>query len=221
MRIRRKKRVSERVEAVKDYLIVSDMDIANVKYAIKQTKYLNYFNLFNNNNPVQLEIGCGKGKFIIEKAKQNPNINFIAVELLENIIVMAAESAKTEKLNNLKFFNCGADYLPRYIKKNSIEKIFLNFSPPFAGKRYENRRLTKPELVNNYRDYLIDNGVVEQKTDDKDFIEYSKNVFAKYDFTVCDVSNDKEFLSRNILTEYEIKFQQLNMKIYAIIAKKQ
>ena len=129
MRIRRKKHLGDRLVAVKEYLIVPDRDIENVKEAIKNKKYFDYKAIFNNDNPVELEVGCGKGRFIVEKAKANPNVNFIAVELLENIIVMAAELAKQEGLKNVVFVNSGAEYLQRYIPESSIANVYLNFSP--------------------------------------------------------------------------------------------
>ncbi len=143
MRIRKKKHLTERLQKVNDYLIIADTDVLNSEEAIKDKKLLDYEKLFGNTNPIEIEIGCGKGGFIIEKAKRNPNTNFIAVELLQNIIVMAAEQAAKEGLKNLLFFNCGADYLGRYIAAQSISAVYLNFSPPYSGKRYENRRLSR------------------------------------------------------------------------------
>ena len=92
MRIRRKKHLAERLEIVSDYLIVPSRDIVNVLEAVKDKQYFDYNEIFGNSNPIELEIGCGKGGFIVQKAEQNQNINFLAVELLENIIVMAAET---------------------------------------------------------------------------------------------------------------------------------
>jgi tRNA (guanine-N7-)-methyltransferase len=154
MRIRRKKHLKERLEQVKEYVIVADRDIVNVKKAIEDKKFFNYQTMFGNENPVELEVGCGKGGFICQKASLYPNINYIAVELLENILVMAAESAKKNNLYNVKFFNSGAEYLPRYIVPNSISKIYLNFSPPYPQDSYENRRLTCDRNVKNYKDFL-------------------------------------------------------------------
>ena len=131
MRIRKKKHLKDRLALVSDLVIVPNRDIPNVLEAIKIKDYFNYKEIFGNDNPVELEVGCGKGSFIIEKAKQNPNVNYLAVELLENIIVMAAERAKNDGITNLIFVNSGAEYLPRYIPENSISNVYLNFSPPF------------------------------------------------------------------------------------------
>ncbi len=221
MRIRRKKHLKERLLSVNDYVLVPERDIVNVKEAVKDKKYFNYENMFSNSNPVELEIGCGKGGFIIEKAKQNPDINFIAVELLENIIVMAAERAKNENIKNLVFVNSGAEYLPRYIPNGSISNIYLNFSPPYPQNGYETRRLTCERNVLAYKDFLVYNGAVFQKTDDKPFFEYSYSKFGECGFSVTDVSKEiNEGLIDNIATEYERKFRELGMPIYGLIAKK-
>ncbi len=221
MRIRRKRNFNERFDLIKDYVLIAERDILNQKEAIKNKKYLDYNKIFINDNPVSIEVGCGKGGFIIELAKKHPDKNFIAVELLENIILMAAENAKKEGLKNLIFFNSGADYLPRYIKPNSVENIFLNFSPPYPGKSYENRRLTYGPLVEFYFETLKKGGTLYQKTDDVGLFEYSFQNLRNVGFTVNEVSDiieNVEYL--NVLTEYERKFRNLGVKINALIAKK-
>lgn len=221
MRIRRKKHLDERLNLVKDLLIIPPMDIANVKEAVKQKAYFDFANIFNNDNPVELEIGCGKGGFIVKKAKRFPNVNFIAVELLQNIIVMAAELAQKEGVKNIKFINSGAEYLPRYIREGSISNVYLNFSPPFPKDGYESRRLTSDRYLPSYKSYLRVGGAIYQKTDDKPFFEYSLNKFVEYGFNVenfSDKLNDEEY--ENIQTEYEKKFVSQGLKVYALKATK-
>ena len=132
---------------------------------------------------------------------------------------MGAEKVKKEKVTNVRFFNSGAEYLPRYIKPCSIKTIYLNFSPPYPAGTYENRRLTKDSLIEAYKDFLIDGGVVLQKTDDKDFFDYSFAQFEKFGFIVEDISKkiDNGEIA-NIETEYEKKFRGQNMPIYALKA---
>lgn len=221
MRIRRKKHLEERVEKVNDLLIIADRDIQNVNLAIQDKKYFDYEKLFGNNNPVEIEIGCGKGSFIVQKAKQNPNVNFIAVELLQNIIVMACEYAKKEGLTNIRFFNSGAEYLPRYIKENSITNIYLNFSPPFPKIGSESHRLTSDRFVLAYKSFLTDGGAIFQKTDDKEFFEYSFNKFVEHGFDVEDVT-DKIAGGQiaNIETEYEKMFKSKGISANGLIATK-
>ena len=221
MRIRKKKHLKDRLALVSDMVIVPNRDIPNVLEAIKRKDYFNYKEIFGNDNPVELEIGCGKGSFIIEKAKRNPDVNYLAVELLENIIVMAAEHAKDAGLTNLKFVNSGAEYLPRYIPENSIRNIYLNFSPPFPQDGYEGRRLTNSRFISAYKSFLVEGGCVYQKTDDVDFFNYSFEKFSDYGFAVelwTDRIDTLEY--NNVQTEYEKKFREQGVKINALIAKK-
>lgn len=222
MRIRKKKHLAERLQNVKDYLIIADTDVLNSLEAVKDKKLIDYVKTFGNDNPVEIEIGCGKGGFIIEKAKRYPDVNFIAVELLQNIIVMAAEQAKREGLKNVLFFNCGADYLERYIAARSVSAVYLNFSPPYSGKRYENRRLTKDSLIKAYKDFLVEGGTVNQKTDDKDFFDYSYGKFKEHGFVteIIDLTSDENAKKENVQTEYEKKFIDIGLKIYCLKAKK-
>lgn len=221
MRIRRKKHLKERLDNVKDILFVADFDIPNALEAINHKRYFDFKKVFSNDNPVCIEIGCGKGLFVCEMAKKNPNINYVAVELLDNIIVMACERCKGYNLTNVRFFNSGADYLPRYIKNESIQTVYLNFSPPFPGDRYENRRLTCDRLVKYYVDMLNNNGSIELKTDDKEFFDYSFNQMRKFGFDVKDLSlsviNGEV---DNVETEYEKKFKNDDKPIYYLLAKK-
>ncbi len=221
MRIRRKKHLEERLSAVNDYVLVADRDIPNVNEAIKDKKYINFAMLFNNENPIEMEIGCGKGGFIVQKGKENPQTNYFAVELLSNIIVMAAENAKKSGLDNVKFFNSSAEYLPRYVADSSIDNLYLNFSPPFPPTSYESHRLTCDRRVAEYKKYLKTGGCVYQKTDDKPFFDYSFERFKENGFEVYDVS-EKINLGEleNVMTEYEKKFREKGMPIYALIAVK-
>ncbi len=219
MRMRRKKHLDERLDAVKDFVIVADKKYTNINIAIQNKCYIDYFSVFNNNNPVNLEIGCGKGGFVAEQAKLKVLENFIAVELLENIIVLAIENASKNEVKNVRFINSGAEYLPRYISDGSINNIYLNFSPPYPENRHENRRLTNDKNVSNYLSFLREGGSVFQRTDDKQFFEYSLEKFTNAGFIVKDVS--KEPLKDGyVFTEYEKKFSELDMPIYRLVATK-
>ncbi len=221
MRIRRKKNLEERLEKVSDILFVADFDIPDAREAIKDKRYFDLTKIFGNENPVSLEIGCGKGLFVCESAKLNPNQNYIAVELLNNIIVMACERLKAYGINNARFFNCGAEYLPRYIPDNSISTLYLNFSPPFPGDRYENRRLTCDRLMGFYVNMLKKDGKIELKTDDKVFFEYSMAQVNKFGFSVDNCTEKlKSGEVSSVQTEYEIKFRKDNLPIYYFVAKR-
>ncbi len=219
MRIRRKKHLDERLENVGKYLIVPDRQILNVKEAVKAKAYLDYEALYGNANCINLEIGCGKGGFIVEQAASAPDENFLAVELLENIIVMAAEQARELGLENLYFMNSAAEYLPRYIKPQSVKRLFLNFSPPYPQKGYETRRLTCDRFMEYYKDFLTPDGIIIQKTDDKAFFDYSLLQFKRFGFKVTDVSEKiVNGILPNVQTEYEKKFRAQGLPIYCLYA---
>lgn len=222
MRIRRKKHLIERIDGMRDVIIVADISSPDIRVKTGEELYFNYRAMFGNDNPVEIEIGAGKGGFIAMKAKENPNINYIAVELLSNVIVMAGDLVKKESLMNVKLFNCGAEYLSRYIKSGTVNAIYLNFSPPFPGKRYENRRLTNPVLIESYRNMLSDGGKIELKTDDKEFFEYSVESLKNGGFSVFDLSHELESGEEvSVQTEYEKKFRSLGFPIYFLRAVKQ
>ena len=216
MRMRRKKHLEERLEKVSEYLLIADKKAVNVQQALKDKKIIDLNGVFGNDNPIFLDIGAGKGKFVIESALKNPDNNYIGVEMLENIIVSACEKAQNLGLKNVKFINSGAEYLQRYFDENSVTQISLNFSPPYPKKSFANRRLTNERYLKIYKSLLKKDGIVFQKTDDKDFFEYSLNSFSESGFEVFKLS-DEEIL-KTATTEYEEKFRGMNMKIYGLKA---
>lgn len=220
MRIRRKKNLDIRLAALTDYIIPIDDTVKDARLVTRQKDYINFCDVFIKEQPLRIEVGCGKGGFITELATRNPNVNFIAVEMMDNIIMMAAENAKRKGLINVKFLNTGAQYLPRYFKENSVETVYLNFSPPYPQKSYECRRLTNDNFINVYNYLLHQGGSIEQKTDDKDFFEYSLKKLTGAGFKVYNVTQEKNFAKRNVQTEYEKKFLQNGFTIYKLIAVK-
>lgn len=217
--MRKKKNLVARLSAV-DNLINVDTSIKNVNEAILDKRIIDLKSEFDREADLFLEVGCGKGGFISQIAKLHPENNYVAIEMIENIIVMAMEKVKKENLTNVKFLNIGAEYLPRYFEDNSVKGIYLNFSPPYPQNSYECRRLTNERFIKTYDRLLTVGGFVEQKTDDKGFFDYSKETFAKLGFEVTDLSltllNDKN----NVVTEYESKFLAQGLPIYKLIAKK-
>ncbi len=221
MRMRRKKHLIDRLSEVKDCLIQVERDILDVQKAVQDKKYFDYQELFGNQNSLEVEIGCGKGGFILETAKKNPNVNYIAVEMMQNIIVMAVEKAYNIGLKNVRFINSGAEYLPRYLRPKSVDTIYLNFSPPYPQNSYENRRLSNPAFLDGYKSYLKDNGEIYLKTDDKNFFDYSAETLAKNGFAVQIIEDleERKTLKNSVVTEYESKFLALGMPIYYLRAK--
>lgn len=220
MRMRKKKYLDKRLEAVSDILYISDFEDRNFNTAIEKKDYIDLENWFGNDKPIHLEIGCGKGRFACEYAKSHPEINLIAVEKSGNVITVGCEMAKAEGIENLRFIKCGAEYLEKFLKEKSVEKIFLNFSCPFPKSGYATHRLTHPRFLEIYKRLMVEGGEIHQKTDNMHFFEFSLESFSKSGFALKNVSLDlhKSDFEGNIMTEYEEKFSSMGFPIYRLEA---
>lgn len=171
---------------------------------------------------LQIEIGCGKGNFIIETAKRNPDINFVAVEKVSNIIVLAMERAVKEEVKNIKFMAVDAGELVNLIPENSVSRIYLNFSDPWPKKQNMKRRLTYDDFLEIYKKLLTDDGEIHFKTDNKDLFEFSLGSFNNNaGYTLKNISYDlhNSDFKGNIMTEYEKIFSSEGKPIYRLEAK--
>ena len=221
MRMRKKKNLDTRLDASNEYII--EVPEEKFEYGKENEKHIiDTKALFGCDNPLRLEIGCGKGQFAMEIAKRHPEINFIAVEINRNVIVQACEKAKRENLNNLRFLILGAEKLGLYIEEESVELIYHNFSCPFPKKRYAKHRLTHEGFLEIYKKLLKDGGEIHQKTDNMHFFEFSIGEYSKCGYLISDVSLDlhNSDFEGNIMTEYEKRFTDLGQPIYRLQAKK-
>lgn len=220
MRMRKKKNLEERLNAVSHILFTSDIEDRNFNTAKNEKEYIDFDTWFEKKQPLYLEIGCGKGKFAYTFAKLHPDINLVAVEKSGNVIVEACEKAKEMGLSNLKFIKCGAEYLEKYFENKSIDRIFLNFSCPFPKKAYATHRLTHERFLNIYKNLLKDGAEIHQKTDNIHFFEFSLESFSNNGFAFKNISLDlhKSDFEGNIETEYEQKFSSLGFPIYRLEA---
>jgi len=220
MRMRKKRNLEDRLLAVSEYLYISDSEDRNFKTAIENKDYIDFKEWFKNDNPIYLEIGCGKGKFATEYAKAHPEINLIALEKSANVIVEACETAKREQIPNLRFIKGGAEYLERHIREHSIEGIFLNFSCPFPKKSYASHRLTHINFLEIYKRILKNGAEIHQKTDNMHFFEFSIEQFSLAGFRLKNISLDLHAsdFEGNIETEYEHRFASLGQPIYRLEA---
>ena len=217
--MRKKKHLEERLENCNNLLVLYSDD-SNFQTAIEKKEFIDTDELFGNGNPVVLEVGCGKGNFACELAKQNPDINVIALEKCANVIVIACEKAMKENITNLRFIQTGAEYLEKYIKPRSLDRIYLNFSCPYPKRAYENRRLTNIRFLKSYDALLKEGAEIHQKTDNMHFFEYSIEQFSEYGFKLKNISLDlhNSNFEGNIETEYEHKFASIGMPIYRLEA---
>lgn len=220
MRMRRKKHLEERLDACSDIIISMYREDRNFSTSVQKKEYIDTEKLFGNKNPVYLEIGCGKGKFASELAKKNTEINILAVEKTSNVIVDAAERAKSEKIPNLKFLLGPAEYLPVFIKDKSVDRIYLNFSCPFPKKRYASHRLTHKNFLEIYKALMTDTAEIHQKTDNTHFFEFSIEQLSQSGFALKNVTFDlhSSGFEDNIMTEYEERFTKEGLNIYRLEA---
>lgn len=220
MRMRKKKYLNERLEAVSNNLFTINIDDRNFNTAVEEKEYIDFKKIFKNDNPIYLEIGCGKGKFACEYAKSHPEINLIAVEKTANVIVGACENAQKDNIENLYFIGGSAEYLPRFIAPDSIDRIFLNFSCPFPKKAYAAHRLTHRKFLKIYKSLLKKGAEIHQKTDNMHFFEFSIEEFSQSGFALKNVTFDlhNSGFEGNIVTEYEARFSSQGFPIYRLEA---
>ena len=218
MRMRKKKHLEERLDAVSQNLYIAENENRNFKTAIKEKEYLDLEKIFPRSQPLYLEIGCGKGGFAIEFAKRNPDINLLAVEKSANVIVGACERAKG--IDNLYFLKCSAEYLEKFLENDSVDRIFLNFSCPFPKKSYASHRLTHKNFLEIYKRLMKNGAQIHQKTDNRQLFEFSLEQLTQSGFSLQNVSLDlhNSDFEGNIMTEYEKRFVDLGQPIFRLEA---
>ncbi|MCF6138326.1 tRNA (guanosine(46)-N7)-methyltransferase TrmB [Pseudalkalibacillus berkeleyi] len=171
---------------------------------------------FNNNNPIHIEVGTGKGQFITEMSKLHPNVNYIGIERQKSIVVSAIDKIKESGQKNVRMINVNAVELNQYFAENEVHRVYLNFSDPWPKNRHEKRRLSHDSFLESYENVLIPNGEIHMKTDNQGLFEYSLHSFSKYGMVLNNVSLDlhKSGIEGNIMTEYEEKFSEKGNRIY-------
>ena len=172
--------------------------------------------LFNNDNPIYVEIGMGKGQFIYQNAKKYKDINFIGIERFDSI--MAKAILKMEKLDNLILIKYDANLIDDLFD-HEIDKIYLNFSDPWPKNRHENRRLTSKLFLEKYKNIFKDKERIEVRTDNRDFFLYSVESLGDMGYLLNDVSFNYQSPDL-IMTEYESKFRGKGANIYHLFAEK-
>ncbi len=222
MRMRRKARLDERLEECRSTgrLLILNVEDRHFQRAVEEKEYLDFPALFGNGNPVVLEIGAGKGQFCCELAQREPEVNILAVEKSSNVIVDAAEKIISLGIKNAVALRCDAEYLEKYIPEHSVSRIYLNFSCPFPKKSYAAHRLTHRKFLEIYKKLLVPGAEIHQKTDNREFFEFSLEEFSQSGFTLKNISLDlhKSGFEGNIETEYERRFSEQGLPIYRLEA---
>lgn len=189
----------------------SEEIVKNSKVVITNPKeYKGRFNeLFNNDNKIHLEIGMGKGSFLIEMARRNPSINYIGVEKYPSVLLNAIKVIEEEKLENIKIICIDAFNIDEIFYKE-ISKLYLNFSDPWPKKRHEKRRLTSSVFLKKYNKIFKGFKVIEQKTDNDNLFKYSIKSYLKNGYII--IKKNRNYFA-DVRTEYENKFISINKNI--------
>ncbi len=182
--------------------------------------------LFGNNNPLYIEIGMGKGRFIMELAALHPEINYIGIEKYSSVLLRAIQKMEKNELPNLKFIRMDAEDILEVFDQEEVDKIYLNFSDPWPKDRHAKRRLPSKEFLARYDVILKKEGRLEFKTDNKDLFDFALEQLPlagwEAEKVTFDLHHDEEMIQGNIMTEYEEKFSALGNPIckYIIYRKK-
>ncbi|HBM8833741.1 TPA: tRNA (guanosine(46)-N7)-methyltransferase TrmB [Enterococcus faecium] len=177
--------------------------------------------LFENDHPIHIEIGMGKGQFITGMAKAHPEINYIGVEMHVSVVSIALDKLIEQPLPNLKLLHVDGSALTEYFADSEVDQIYLNFSDPWPKKRHEKRRLTYKTFLAVDEQILRPNGEIHFKTDNQGLFEYSLASFSQYGMILKQVWLDlhQSQFEGNIMTEYEEKFSSKGQRIYRVEAQ--
>ena len=201
----------------------SEEEIAASPYVIQNPagKKGCWKDVFGNENPIEIEIGMGKGRFIMELAALHPNINYVGIERYPSVLLRGLQKRAELELNNIYFMCVDAKNLAEIYAPGEVEKIYLNFSDPWPKDRHEKRRLTSEEFMAVYNQILRPDGVVEFKTDNRGLFDYSLEAIPRAGWKIADFTYDlhnSEMGIGNVMTEYEEKFSSKGNPIYKLIA---
>ena len=183
----------------------------------------------NPENPIHIEIGMGKGQFLLTLAKENPSINYIGIERYSSVLLRALERFDNDEeykdVNNIRFICMDATNLPEVFAVGEIDKIYLNFSDPWPKARHAKRRLTSKQFFERYDKILAFDGVVEFKTDNRELFDFSLEQVELAGWVLLaktyDLHNDRTLSRGNVMTEYEEKFSGQGHPIHKLIAMRQ
>ena len=175
---------------------------------------------FGNNNPIHLELGCGRGDFLTQNCLKYPDINHIAVDLKDEVLVWALRKVQEAEVNNARLVALNISFIADLFEKDEIDKLYINFCNPWPKDRHNKRRLTHIKFLTEYKKFLKPGSEVWFKTDDTDLFndsqEYFKECGFRIDFITYDLHNSD--FKGNIMTEYETKFTALGMKTMCLTA---
>lgn len=174
--------------------------------------------VFGNDHPIQIEIGMGKGQFMMQLAAQNPDMNYIGIEKYSTVLLRAVQKMEAHELVNLRLIRMDAEEICEVFGKGEVSKIYLNFSDPWPKDRHAKRRLPSRQFLARYHEILAVDGRIEFKTDNQDLFEFALEELGpagwKLEAVTLDLHHDEKMMAGNIMTEYEQKFSAIGNPIY-------
>lgn len=211
MRLRKVKGAAETIAAHPNIVVQNEKELRG-----------NWQSVFEKEQPLYIEVGMGKGQFVIGMAQKNPHLNFIGIEKFDSVMVRALEKViEAGELPNLKLLKIDADELTEIFEENEVAGVYLNFSDPWPKPRHAKRRLTHENFLKLYQTIMKEDGAIRFKTDNRLLFEYSLASLSQYGMILQDVALDlhkREDLEWNVMTEYEQKFSAKGQPIYRLEA---
>ena len=181
--------------------------------------------LFGNNHPIRIEIGMGKGRFIMDLARANPDINYIGIEKYSSVLLRGIQKMEADPLINLYFIRMEAEEITEVFGPGEVERIYLNFSDPWPKDRHAKRRLPSREFLHRYDEILIPDGVIEFKTDNLELFKFALEELEPAGWHLNqmtqDLHHDAQMMQGNVMTEYEEKFSSMGNPICKYIISRQ
>ena len=201
----------------------AEEEIAESPYVVQDPQSLKgrWHEFFGNDNPIRIEVGMGKGKFIMELAQMNPDINYVGIERYSSVLLRGLQKRAELELSNIYFMRIDALELADVFAENEVERIYLNFSDPWPKDRHARRRLTSPPFMAVYDQVLQKDGRVEFKTDNQDLFSYSLEAIPEAGWRITEYTRDlhhSEMAEGNVMTEYEAKFSAQGKPICKLVA---
>ena len=201
--------------------------IADSQYTIKDPEKMKGLwkkEVFGNDKPIRIEIGMGKGRFLMDLAELNPDINYVGIEKYSSVLLRAIQKQELRHLPNVIFIRMDAENITDVFAPGEVDRIYLNFSDPWPKDRHAKRRLPSREFLSRYDKILKTDGVVEFKTDNKDLFEFALEEVEpagwNLDAVSYDLHNDEVMNVGNVMTEYEERFSSLGNPIYKYIVSR-
>lgn len=177
--------------------------------------------VFGNSNPIYLELGCGRGDFLVQHANDNPNINYLAIDLKDEVLIYGLHKLQEKNIENARLTAMNIDFIEEVFEKDEVSKIYINFCNPWPKDRHNKRRLTHTRFLSRYKKFLKQGSEIWFKTDDTDLFNASQEYFKESGFEIEFLTYDlhKSDFKGNVMTEYETKFTGLGMKTMCLTAR--